>query len=199
MAVGPAGRAQEIGTADGRRKEGLFIKSSPKSRPPQRSRTTCNCTPIHHQLIERVEAHIFVAFLAYCLHVTLHGKAQAAGDRPHAEGRAGQARSRPDARRSTSRPPTAAPSSSAAIPNSTQTKRSSSASSTSNCPRSPRHGLPPPATSPERQPTPCSEDFLPEPPFYGHLRPLDPFVGKVGLGGSFRPCVAVPGASQDPS
>ena len=27
--------------------------------------------PIHHQLIERVEAHIFVAFLAYCLHVTL--------------------------------------------------------------------------------------------------------------------------------
>ena len=27
--------------------------------------------PIHHQLIERVEAHIFVAFLAYCLHVSL--------------------------------------------------------------------------------------------------------------------------------
>src|SRR5208337_5583506 len=27
--------------------------------------------PIHHQLIERVEAHIFVAFLAYCLHLTL--------------------------------------------------------------------------------------------------------------------------------
>jgi transposase len=27
--------------------------------------------PIHHQLIERVEAHIFVAFLAYCLHITL--------------------------------------------------------------------------------------------------------------------------------
>ncbi len=27
--------------------------------------------PIHHQLIERVEAHILVAFLAYCLHVTL--------------------------------------------------------------------------------------------------------------------------------
>ena len=30
--------------------------------------------PIHHQLIERVEAHIFVAFLAYCLHVTLRAK-----------------------------------------------------------------------------------------------------------------------------
>jgi transposase len=28
--------------------------------------------PIHHQLLGRVEAHIFVAFLAYCLHVTLH-------------------------------------------------------------------------------------------------------------------------------
>src|SRR5271157_4070414 len=30
--------------------------------------------PIHHQLIERVEAHIFVAFLAYCLHVTLRAR-----------------------------------------------------------------------------------------------------------------------------
>jgi hypothetical protein len=27
--------------------------------------------PIHHQLEARVEAHIFIAFLAYCLHVTL--------------------------------------------------------------------------------------------------------------------------------
>jgi transposase len=27
--------------------------------------------PIHHQLEHRIEAHIFVAFLAYCLHVTL--------------------------------------------------------------------------------------------------------------------------------
>jgi hypothetical protein len=27
--------------------------------------------PIHHQKDERIEAHIFVAFLAYCLHVTL--------------------------------------------------------------------------------------------------------------------------------
>jgi transposase len=30
--------------------------------------------PIHHQLIERIEAHIFVAFLAYCLHVTLRAR-----------------------------------------------------------------------------------------------------------------------------
>jgi hypothetical protein len=28
--------------------------------------------PLYHQKQERIEAHIFVAFLAYCLHVTLH-------------------------------------------------------------------------------------------------------------------------------
>jgi hypothetical protein len=28
--------------------------------------------PIFHEKIQRIEAHIFVAFLAYCLHVTLH-------------------------------------------------------------------------------------------------------------------------------
>jgi len=37
--------------------------------------------PIYHQRPDRIEAHIFVAFLAYCLHVTL--KAQL---RPHAPG-----------------------------------------------------------------------------------------------------------------
>src|SRR5215813_13368187 len=30
--------------------------------------------PIYHQLEHRVEAHIFVAFLAYCLHITLRAK-----------------------------------------------------------------------------------------------------------------------------
>ena len=30
--------------------------------------------PIHHQLERRIEAHIFVAFLAYCLHVTLRAR-----------------------------------------------------------------------------------------------------------------------------
>jgi len=30
--------------------------------------------PIHHQLETRIEAHIFVAFLAYCLHVTLRAR-----------------------------------------------------------------------------------------------------------------------------
>ena len=37
--------------------------------------------PIHHQLEHRVEAHIFIAFLAYCLNVTL-----AQHLRPHAGG-----------------------------------------------------------------------------------------------------------------
>lgn len=30
--------------------------------------------PIHHQLQHRIEAHIFVAFIAYCLHVTLRAR-----------------------------------------------------------------------------------------------------------------------------
>jgi hypothetical protein len=30
--------------------------------------------PIHHQLEQRIEAHIFVAFLAYCLHITLRAR-----------------------------------------------------------------------------------------------------------------------------
>ena len=42
--------------------------------------------PIYHRLIERVEAHIFVAFLAYCLHVTLRARLKplAAGLTPKA-------------------------------------------------------------------------------------------------------------------
>jgi hypothetical protein len=30
--------------------------------------------PIYHQLQNRIEAHIFVAFMAYCLHVTLRAR-----------------------------------------------------------------------------------------------------------------------------
>ena len=30
--------------------------------------------PIHHQLEHRIEAHIFIAFLAFCLHATLRHK-----------------------------------------------------------------------------------------------------------------------------
>jgi transposase len=37
--------------------------------------------PIHHQLEHRIEAHIFIAFLAYCLHATLAQQL-----RPHAPG-----------------------------------------------------------------------------------------------------------------
>jgi hypothetical protein len=33
--------------------------------------------PIYHQREERIEAHIFVAFLAYCLHATLRCRLQA--------------------------------------------------------------------------------------------------------------------------
>jgi len=42
--------------------------------------------PIYHQLIHRIEAHIFVAFIAYCLHVTLRAKLRplASGLRPRA-------------------------------------------------------------------------------------------------------------------
>src|SRR5437879_13226097 len=42
--------------------------------------------PIHHQLIDRIEAHIFVAFIAYCLHVTLKARLRpvAAGLTPRA-------------------------------------------------------------------------------------------------------------------
>jgi len=42
--------------------------------------------PIHHHLEQRIEAHIFVAFMAYCLHVTLRArlKVLAAGLTPRA-------------------------------------------------------------------------------------------------------------------
>ena len=30
--------------------------------------------PIYHQLEHRIEAHIFVAFMAYCLHITLRAR-----------------------------------------------------------------------------------------------------------------------------
>lgn len=37
-------------------------------------KTDLRVRPIHHQLERRIEAHIFVAFLAYCLQVTLRAK-----------------------------------------------------------------------------------------------------------------------------
>ena len=35
--------------------------------------------PIYHQLPDRIEAHIFISFLAYCLHITLGTKLKALG------------------------------------------------------------------------------------------------------------------------
>jgi transposase len=55
--------------------------------------------PIHHQLEHRIEAHIFVAFLAYCLHVTLRAKLRPLAPGLTPEGGARQARRHPDARR----------------------------------------------------------------------------------------------------
>lgn len=42
--------------------------------------------PIHHHLMHRIEAHVFIAFLAYCLHVTLRARLRplAAGLTPRA-------------------------------------------------------------------------------------------------------------------
>jgi transposase len=37
-------------------------------------KTDLRLRPIYHQLQQRIEAHILVAFLAYCLHATLRGK-----------------------------------------------------------------------------------------------------------------------------
>jgi DDE family transposase len=51
--------------------------------------------PIHHQAEHRVEAHIFIAFLAYCL----HGATEAAGAGPHIKGGARQDGRGADARR----------------------------------------------------------------------------------------------------
>jgi len=40
--------------------------------------------PIFHQQEPRIEAHIFIAFLAYCLHVTLGQQLKALGPRAYA-------------------------------------------------------------------------------------------------------------------
>ena len=55
--------------------------------------------PIYHQLEQRIEAHIFVAFLAYCLHVTLRARLKPLAPGLTPQGRARQAGRRTDARR----------------------------------------------------------------------------------------------------
>src|SRR5271166_1078315 len=136
--------------------------------------------PIHHQLIERVEAHIFVAFLAIaCTSRYVRGSSRWQPGSPRKPCWTSWQPSRCST--FTFRRPTAAPSFSAATPNSTPTRRSSSGSSTSNCPRSPRHALPQPAASPKRQPTPCSEDFFARPPVLRALTAPQPLqLGKSG-------------------
>jgi hypothetical protein len=55
--------------------------------------------PIFHQLEHRIEAHIFVAFIAYCLHVTLRARLRPACPRADPTGCVGQICYYPDARR----------------------------------------------------------------------------------------------------
>ena len=56
------------------------VHCSPGSSPPlplrsgPRASARLQLRPIYHQLEERIEAHIFVAFIAYCLHVTLRAR-----------------------------------------------------------------------------------------------------------------------------
>ena len=54
--------------------------------------------PIFHQLEQRIEAHIFVSFIAYCLLVTLKNLARAPGARPHPSRHRREVRRHPDAR-----------------------------------------------------------------------------------------------------
>jgi hypothetical protein len=53
---------------------GGSTSNSSRSRPPSRPEGRSAAGPIHHQLEHRIEAHIFVAFLAYCLHITLRAR-----------------------------------------------------------------------------------------------------------------------------
>jgi hypothetical protein len=58
-----------------RQSYGTSTSSSSKWRPRSKiSKADLQLRPIHHQLEHRIEAHIFVAFLAYCLHVTLRAR-----------------------------------------------------------------------------------------------------------------------------
>ena len=55
--------------------------------------------PIHHQLDHRIEAHVFICFLAYCLQVTLKARLRPRARGLDPEGRAGEVRRGADARR----------------------------------------------------------------------------------------------------
>jgi len=54
---------------------GSSTSSSSKSKAAYKNlKDDLQLRPIYHQLQNRIEAHIFVAFLAYCLHVMLHAR-----------------------------------------------------------------------------------------------------------------------------
>jgi hypothetical protein len=118
--------------------------------------------PIYHQLDNRIEAHIFVAFLAYCLQVTLKQRlrALAPGLTPRAviEKMAGMQRQWT----SICRPPTAATWCSRATPSPTATRRCSCSAyacrfPSNHRPRSPPRRRP---TSRSRHSPSCSADLL---------------------------------------
>jgi len=114
--------------------------------------------PIFHQTIERIEAHIFVAFMAYCLHVTLRARLRplAAGLTPRAVLDKFAAIQMLDVHFPTTEGRTLILSR-YTEPNADQKLL---ASSTSKCHLSHLPGLPPPARSRRHQPPPCSEDLL---------------------------------------
>ena len=56
--------------------------------------------PIFHQDEKRIEAHIFIAFLAYCMQITLHASPSCLGARADRAQRARKVRRRADDRRS---------------------------------------------------------------------------------------------------
>jgi hypothetical protein len=110
--------------------------------------------PIYHQLDSRIEAHIFISFLAYCLHVTLRARL-----RPHAPGLTSRAVLDKFAAMYTFRPRTTEHSSCPATPNPRPTRKSFWKNSTSSFPTSP-HLASRPLTNSWLQPPPCSEDLL---------------------------------------
>ena len=72
--------------------------------------------PIFHQREERIEAHIFVSFLAYCLLVTLKNLAPSTCTRSDCARHLGEVLNHPDGRRPSARLPTAGVLSCRAIP-----------------------------------------------------------------------------------
>jgi hypothetical protein len=106
---------------------------------------------------DRIEAHIFIALLAFCLHAALRHKLRlkAPGLTPR-----WLSNSRPSrCSMSTSRPPTAAISSSSVTPPRAKPRSSCSPSWDSNCHRSPRPASPPSMPSNPSAQSLCSEDL----------------------------------------